>query len=154
MIGYRLCKKAYVADLSGSGAMKMSSNGWNSQGTPMLYTAESAALCAVELYSYVPPSSPPLDYWLQMIVIPDVDIAEVDPGFYQTDWIDQKNESQAIGDEFIRSNKYLILKVASAWIYPCFNYLINPMHTEFKNVRLMDAIPFPFDGKLYEWPSH
>lgn len=150
---YRLCKKTYVKDLSGNGAMRMSSNRWNSQGTPMLYTAESAALCAVELYSYVPPSSPPLDYWLQMIDLADVDIEEVDPGFYKADWIDNKCKSQAIGDAFIRSNTSLILKVASAWIHPCYNYLINPMHVEFKNVKLIDAIPFPFDGKLYEFPS-
>lgn len=96
MIVYRLCKKAYVADLSGSGAMKMSGNRWNSLGIPMLYTAESAALCAVELYSYVPPSSPPLDYWLQIIVLPDVEIAEVDPGFYQTVWVDLKMRAKRL----------------------------------------------------------
>lgn len=116
----------------------------------MLYSAQSPELCALELHSHVPPSFPPLEYWLQIIEVPEVEISELDPGLLSEKWINNRHETQQIGDHFIDENKYLILKVPSAWIYHCYNYLINPSHKDFIQVRLIDKIPFPLKGKLFD----
>ena len=149
MIVYRLCKEKYSKDLSGAGARKVHSNRWNTFGTPLIYTAESVALCAVELHQYVPPTSAPSAYCIQEVELPDVAYLSIDDGFYTENWISDKASTQKLGDFFVSENRYLILKVPSAWIHNCFNYLINPNHRDIQGVNLVKSYPFSFNGKLF-----
>ena len=61
MIVFRLSKNIYANDLTGKGA-EIYGGRWNSVGTPMIYTAESRALCAVEIAVNTPLSNIPTDY--------------------------------------------------------------------------------------------
>ena len=151
MIVYRVCSSKYSDNISGESSRKQRSNRWNSYGTPMLYTSDSPALCAVEMYQYIPPSFVPLDYSLLKIEIPDADPLLVDGSFFtDPNWIYNTKTTQSIGDYFINENKYLIMKVPCAMITDhCFNYLINPMHEDFKEVKILETLSFPVDGKLF-----
>lgn len=149
MIVYRLCSEKYKHDISGEGARKQTSNRWNSFGTPLFYTSESLALCAVELSKLVHPSFIPLNYQVLEIYVPDVIPLEIEGQFYDGNWLEQVSLSQKLGDFFVRDDDYLVLKVPSAWIQNCFNYLINPKHSAFSQVRIERAYPFEFKGKLF-----
>lgn len=150
MIVYRLSKKKYAKDISGEGAKKTGSNRWNSKGTPMLYTCESPALCALELHQYVKPGTAPTDYYLIEMEVPDTEPLTVENNFFKTNWMEDIYPSQLIGDYFIHSSNQLILEVPSAWIHQCYNYLINPNHPDFSEVKIVEIHPFPFDGKLFD----
>lgn len=151
MIVYRIAHTNYANNISGESASKQKENRWNSFGTPMLYTAESPALCAVELHQYLPPFYFPKDYSLITIELPETEILQIEDDFFEDgSWIDHQFATQSIGDYFIQSNEYLVLKVPSAMITNCWNYLINPKHKAFKKVKIKEISTFPMEGKLFQ----
>ncbi|MEM6718440.1 MAG: RES family NAD+ phosphorylase [Bacteroidota bacterium] len=151
MIVYRVCGSKYANDISGESSRKQKNNRWNSYGTPMLYTSESPALCAVEIHQYLPPAFIPRNYSLLKIEIPDDNHLQIDTAFFSTEkWIDKVGITQSLGDFFIEENEHLVMKVPSAMISSCFNYLINPKHKDFGSIRIVDALAFPIQGKLFK----
>jgi RES domain-containing protein len=151
MIVYRVCGAKYSTIISGEGARKQKNNRWNSFGTPMVYTSESPALCAVEMHQYLPPSFPPMGYTLLEIEIPDTEPLVIGNSFFENvSWIGNLRNSQSLGDYFIRENQYLVMKVPSAMISSCYNYLINPNHQDFNQVKIINTMTFPIAGKLFD----
>lgn len=147
---FRICSEKYNNDISGNGARKQYSNRWNSYGTPMLYTAESAALCAVELSKVYNPYSKIHKYYLLEIEIPNNEPLIIDESFYDENWTHNIHISKSLGDYFINENEFLTLKVRSIWIQNCYNYLINPNHVDFKKVKIINKYSFPFKGELFK----
>ena len=70
MIVYRLCKQAYINDLSGHGA-EMNGGRWNGKGNPALYTSGSRALAVLEIAVHVPFGLLPTNYYMIAIEVPD-----------------------------------------------------------------------------------
>jgi RES domain-containing protein len=58
--------------------------------------------------------------------------------------------TQKIGDNFIDSKKVCILKVPSAVVKGDFNYLINPNHKDFKEIKITKSENFPFDKRMFK----
>jgi hypothetical protein len=46
--------------------------------------------------------------------------------------------TQQIGDGFVKANKYLALQVPSATVTGDFNYLLNPLHPDFKAIKIIN----------------
>lgn len=152
MIVYRLCRKAYANDLSGRGA-ELNGGRWNGKGTAMIYTSASRALCMVEIMVHIPAGITPKDFYLVSITIPDtVPIITIAPKNLPENW--NKNpipsSTQKIGNAFIAGQEALILKVPSAVVKGEWNYLINPLHKDFKRVKITATEPFGFDGRLFK----
>jgi len=151
VIVYRVCSTKYANNISGESAAKQTNNRWNSLGTPMQYTCESSALCAVEIHQYVPPSFPPKNYSMLEIEIPNCKVLTINEDFFANEnWIKDNAITQAIGDYFIKENVFLVLKVPSAMITSCWNFLINPNHKDFHKVEIVNSISFPLEGKLFK----
>jgi RES domain-containing protein len=78
----------------------------------------------------------------------DVDINNLPVG-----WDDKtmkgKNLSQQVGDNWIHSNSSLILRVPSV-ILPGDgnNFLVNPNHSDFNLLKILDSSPFEFDPRI------
>jgi RES domain-containing protein len=152
MIVYRLCKQEYVNDLSGRGA-EINGGRWNDKGMAALYTANSRALAVLEVAVHVPFGIIPINYFMVAIDIPDgADITEIKLSDLPTNW--NRNpivkRTQEMGDGFLKDNKHLALKVPSATIPAEHNYLINPRHPDFKNVKVLFSEPFEFDSRLFK----
>lgn len=151
MIVYRLSKEKYKNDLSGKGA-EIAGGRWNSKGIAMLYTSQSRALCTTEIAVHSPLGMIPSDYWIVTIEFPDsFEILELDPATLSADWktFPHPHSTQAIGDDFIKTGKYLVMKVPSAVVPGDFNYLINPTHTAFSQVKINSTELFEFDERLF-----
>lgn len=151
MIVYRLSKQAFINDLSGYGAEKTGGR-WNSKGIPVLYTAASRALAVVEVAVHVPFGIVPANYFLATIDIPDKDILKLDLKDLSPNWNKYPfvRDTQAMGNNFIRSNEHLVLQVPSATVEGDFNYLVNPRHPDFKKVKVKSIDPFVFDIRLFK----
>ncbi len=152
MIVYRLCKKAYANDISGRGA-EISGGRWNIKGTAMVYTTASRALCMVEIMVHIPAGIIPKDFCLTSISIPDnAHIIPVDLKDLPDNW--NRNPIPAstpkIGNAFIAAQEALVLKVPSAIIKDEWNYLVNPLHQDFKEVKIIATEPFSFDARLFK----
>ncbi|WP_312824622.1 RES family NAD+ phosphorylase [Epilithonimonas sp.] len=148
MIVYRLSKEIYANDLSGKGA-EIAGGRWNSKGRHTLYTGQSIALCVTEIAVHIPLGILPKDYRLVHIEIPDVEFFE--PKRLPKDWniFPHPNSTQKIGDKFLKENKFLLMKVPSAAVQGEFNYIINPRHINFSEVRIKKIEKFTFDDRLF-----
>ncbi|RNI27464.1 RES domain-containing protein [Rufibacter immobilis] len=151
MIVYRLSKGLYKNDLSGRGA-ELVGGRWNSRGTALLYTCESRALCTTEIAVHTPLGIVPVDYWLIRLEVPDeLLLSEVLVEDLPEDWrsFPHPNATQLIGDAFVRDGRFVGMKVPSAVVHGDYNFLFNPRHPDFHQVKLLDSEPFPFDVRLF-----
>lgn len=152
MIVYRLCKRAYINDLSGRGA-EISGGRWNNKGVPALYTAGSRALAVLEVAVHIPFGILPTNYYMSAIEIPESSaILKINIPDLPSNW--NRNPivkaTQYIGDDFLNSNKYLIMEVPSATVTGDYNYVINPRHADFSGVKSILIEPFEFDSRLFK----
>ncbi|MBT3742783.1 MAG: RES family NAD+ phosphorylase [Polaribacter sp.] len=149
---FRLSKRKYSKELNGKGAAK-SGNRWNSKGTEIIYTAESRALAMAEVAVHLTLATLPSDYVMIEIEIPDnIIIKEIILKELDEDWNNHPpiSNTQKIGDEFIDSIKECLLKVPSAVVQGDSNYLINPYHTDFKKIKIIEITDFPFDKRIFK----
>ena len=149
---FRLSKRKYSKELNGKGAAK-SGNRWNSKGTEIIYTAESRALAMAEVAVHLTLATLPSDYVMIEIEIPDnIIIKEIILKELDEDWNNYPPNinTQKIGDEFIDSIKECLLKVPSAVVQGDSNYLINPYHTDFKKIKIIEITDFPFDKRIFK----
>lgn len=149
MIVYKLSKQQYASDLSGKGA-EMYGGRWNSKGIPIVYTSASRALCVAELAVNLALGLTPPDYRLVVIDIPEDSIYKLPRDQYPEDWrsVPHIDTTQLIGDSFILDSKHLVLKVESAVVQDEYNYLINPRHRLFSEVKTIEVQEFRFDSRL------
>lgn len=153
MLLYRLTKKKYKNDLSGTGAAVMGGR-WNSMGIKVLYTSSSIALAMAEVLVHLDISEFPVDaFYILTLEIPDTkSIISVSVKDLSANWnnlIDELPETKKIGDRFVKENKACLLKVPSAVVKGDFNYLFNPQNKCFKKIKIVKEEPFPFDQRLF-----
>ena len=151
MIVYRLAKAKFSLTLSGKCAEK-SGGRWNSKGVPMIYTSDSRALCTTEVAVHMPLGLLPADYKIITIEIPDSVKTRILPkSKLPADWksIPHSGSTQEIGDDFIRQNKDAVMKVHSAVVPGDFNFLFNPNHKDFAQIRIKKVEDFGFDSRLF-----
>lgn len=149
---YRLSRQKYVDDLSGTGAALFGYR-WNSKGVKVVYTAQSRALAMAEVVVHLSLASLPEDYMMVTIHIPDsVAIQELDLNVLDNDWnvYPHSPNTQLLGDTFVRSSRFCVLKVPSAVVKDDFNFLLNPNHPDIEKIEIVDAVKFPFDRRLFK----
>ncbi len=149
---FRLSKKKYAEELSGKGASK-SGNRWNSKGTEIIYTSESRALAMSEILVHLSLATLPKDFVMITIHIPDsLKFKEINHQILPENWNSHppNNSTQKIGDAFIDSKDFCLLKVPSAVVKGDFNYLVNPFHKDFKKIKISEIVNFPFDERIFK----
>ena len=145
---FRIARAPYPV-LDGEGASRAGGR-WNSRGVPVVYTAGSRALAALEVLAWTDPDVAPLDLLLSEIRVPaDASVETVPSESLPHDW--QRPEyvdGRLTGDEWARSLRTLVLKVPSALLPEEHNYLLNPRHPDARKLRLVRSRPFEFDPRL------
>ncbi len=149
---FRLLRKKYSNTLSGDGAAIKGAR-WNSPGTKIIYTASNRSLSLAEVAVHFTLATLPDDYMMQTIFVPDdlsmmiIQEKDLPSGWNQ---FPHPASTKKIGDNFIKENKYSILKVPSAVTRGDFNILINPFHEQFKKIKIILIEPFPFDKRIFK----
>lgn len=147
---YRIAKKGYIKDLSGTGA-KLHGGRWNRRGTPLLYFAESRSLAALETLVHVSYLTLPPD--LQLLT------AEVDDTLINTyaranfTKLIKAKETEYLfkeaGEKWISGAKSLGLIVPSIIIPGDHNILINPIHPQMSKLKIKKVEDFVFDARVF-----
>lgn len=147
---YRISKCNYIDDLKGTGA-RLYGGRWNSAGHPMVYTAGSRALAALEVLVHIPLKNIIQDFCIASIHIPDsIPIKVLTKEDLPKGWqsLAPAPFLQEIGDEWAEAGKYAVLRVPSVIIAEEHNYLINPLHPDAAQVIINNTQPFVFDQRL------
>jgi RES domain-containing protein len=150
MVFYRISNCKYAGDLSGTGA-RLNGGRWNSEGRPMLYMASSRALAVLEVLVHLNTLIVPDNFCLTEIEIPGDSILSLNETMFPSNWrdISPPGRLRELGDEFLRAEKYLLLKVPSSIVPAEFNYLMNPMHPDAIKARVVNRESFSFDERLF-----
>lgn len=149
---YRLAREKFAGKLSGRGAA-IKGGRWNSVGVEMIYTAANKSLAMAEVAVHLTLATVPDDYMLVTISIPDdISPKKIAVSALPTDWnaFPHPISTQAVGDEFILENKYLVFRIPSVVTKGDYNLLLNPNHLDFKKIKIVSIEKFPFDKRIFK----
>jgi len=134
----------------GEGA-RIAGGRWNKIGIPMIYTADSLALAALETVVHLPKQELlkkiftriPVEFDARLVIM-------LNPADIPKDWdsFPPSESTQNIGGEWALKKRSVVLKVPSTVIREEFNYLINPEHPDFKKLSIGSPIKFVFDARI------
>jgi len=147
MIAFRIGHKNYATTLSASGA-----NGrWAAAGRPVIYCAESIPLAFMENMVRRQGVGFNNDFKIAFIDIPDdFSITTVEERDLDPDWRDPYNYShcQPIGNKWFDDLRVPILKVPSAVMVECYNYVLNTLHPDFKHIKIIGLTDLVPDARI------
>ena len=150
MTVFRFCSSKYAGDISGTGA-KLYGGRWNPVGLPLLYTSEHISLALLELLANSYTLEALADIQLIELEIPiNTDMEEIKTANLKKDWWNDFDYTQWIGAEILKPTKTLLIKCPSAIVEKENNFLINPLHYEFKKVKIKSSTSFRFDVRLFK----
>lgn len=147
---YRIAQKAFIQDLSGEGA-RLYGGRWNHRGVPLLYTAESRSLATLEILVHAQKIVSISNLAILTLEIPNQfkidDIKELTKLPLNWQKYTSHPELQDLVSNWINSGEF-ILKVPSAIINEESNYLINPLHKNMKELKVISIEDFVLDERL------
>lgn len=146
---YRLTTGNFADDISGQGA-KIYGGRWNPVGIGVVYMSEFISLSILEILVRVDKFSSPDTYTLLSIQIPEDSVATIELKKLRQSWQNHIEYTRSIGDEFLKANQTLVLKVPSAIVPQEHNFLINPLHKDFKKVKIIDSELLELDKRLLQ----
>lgn len=148
MLVYRLAHPKYAQDISGYGSLLVPGR-WNFKGYRILYTAENSSLALLEYLAHTEGLSRRLPYHLITIKIPNENHQTLDLTDLPPKWKDNLVKTRELGTKWLNSDHSLVLKVPSVINEDNNNYLLNPEHPEFENVRIVSTKEISFDKRLW-----
>jgi len=146
--------KARFADRAFDGAgARLYGGRWNHQGIAVVYCAASLSLAALELFVHLEASEAPDDLVVLAAEIPSrITIEEMDPAVLPADWQTYPGPGSLkhLGTAWARSGRTAVLAVPSVVVPHETNFLLNPSHTDFSEIRLRKPEPFAFDPRMWK----
>ncbi|HEV8640805.1 MAG TPA: RES family NAD+ phosphorylase [Methylomirabilota bacterium] len=120
-------------------------------GIPVVYTSASLALAALEIFVNLERPQPPGDLVAIAADIPEtLTISRLPPSELPANWRSYPAQEALaeLGTRWARELKSAVLAVPSAVIPQELNYLLNPLHSRFKRIRVGAPEAFRFDARL------
>ena len=144
LVTARFAKSAF----SGEGA-RLYGGRWNRKGVPLVYTAASQSLAMLEMLV----QDEPLRARYVMIAarIPKgMTIDRIRVEDLPSDWRDiaAREKLQEIGTEWAKKRSAAVLAAPSAVIPAETSYLLNPLHPEFRRIKIGKPRKFETDIRL------
>ena len=146
MILYRITSKPHIRDLSGTGAMLFGGR-WNPKGVRMFYTSESLSLAMLETVANLSGEHLNKNFHQVRLEMPD-NLPLYQPTL-PSDWNVYPHGAGTVnaGAQFIQESHFC-MKVPSAIIPSEYNFLLNPMHEFFDEIKYLDSNPILIDRRL------
>ncbi len=148
---YRITQEIFSEDLSGNGS-KLFGGRWNSEGIPALYAASSRSLALLETLAHTPGKMLQVKtYVLVTLSIPDSAMKEmIELTDLPENWdaVDIHPFTQRTGDNFLRENKKLMLSVPSVLMPEENIFVLNPLHTDMRKVKITGMRKIHFDKRV------
>ena len=151
MNAYRIGKKQFIKDLSGTGAALYGGR-WNYPGYCVIYASESIPLAILEYIVKAGAVEDELsDLSIAFLNLENgVSVSEVDIQQLPKNWnsYPAPEELKKIGTDWLLSAESLILKIPAISAPDSCNILINPIHPEFNKVELSKIVDYRTDIRL------
>jgi RES domain-containing protein len=149
MLVYRIQKATYANDISGIGSTLVSGR-WHQAGkNSILYTSGNVSLAILECLVHLPSVVKPPDLVLLTLDIPDKSIVKVETKDLPESWNKKGyfDDVQQWGTKWLQSLSSLAIIVPSV-TSPDYNILVNPGHSDFSHVKIVDSRSITLDDRL------
>jgi RES domain-containing protein len=148
---YRLTKTTRAAEaFSGEGA-RLYGGRWNSPGLAAVYLSQSRSLALLEVLVHVDASLPLPSFSFCSLELTAEDVAVLPTRAFERR--DDHAHTRSLGDAWLKSLRSVALAVPSVIVSEEMNYLLNPAHPRFNDLRPSAARPFHLDGRLVSRPA-
>jgi RES domain-containing protein len=147
---WRIVKRKHVKNaFSGDGA-RLFGGRWNNPGVPLIYTASSQSLAALEILVHLEAPELLERYVMLGVGIEESLIADVDESRLPKNWKTRPAPpaTRDIGDEWAASRASAVFRVPSVVVPLERNLLLNPLHRDFSRLKIADSSAFRFDSRL------
>ena len=116
----------------------------------MVYTAQSVSLAVLEMLVHLENEAISAAYRLCMAELHEADIETLDESHLSADWPAASSQAlcRALGDTWAKERRSLALRVPSAVVPQEYNFLLNPLHESFGQLRVGEPQSFSFDPRL------
>jgi len=145
---YRISACKYVNGEPGLGAF-LAGGRWNSKGTRLVYASENSALSMLEALAHITMIHLNEPYCIQIFDIPE-NVVSITPADLPLNW--RQNPApdmlKVYGDAFVKEGTALALKVPSVIMDDASNYVINPLHPKFSELKRIAVRNVSFDQRL------
>ena len=154
---FRLGKHVYRNQLfSGQGGLHASGR-WTPRGRPVVYTSASISLAVLEYtVNYRRRGWVPATVLGRAAIPASVRIQAVSLEELPASWFaaSPPPQLQALGGEWLEHGETAVLKVPSAIVTEEWNYLLNPLHPDFRKFRIGTPKPCNFDQRVARSRKH
>lgn len=137
--------KAYAGD-----GARVHGGRWNSKGVTFVYTADSLALAAIEMIVNLP-APKLLQKYVRISAQISLDfVSELSWADLPEDWNSRpiSPSTRAISDRWIKEQSSAVLRVPSIVVPDEYNYLLNPTHPDFSQIKIGKPTNYYFDPRL------
>lgn len=146
---WRIVRAEYADDaFSGEGAVRYGGR-WHSEGTRIVYTAESLSVATLELLVHMPRPRIP-EFMAIRCSFEERFVHVLEYTKLPENWSDPiaPLSLRSFGDEWARNHVSAVMRVPSAVTLVEFNYLLNPEHSDFASIEIGEPRPFSLDLRL------
>ncbi len=146
---WRVCD-ARFSDLDGEGA-RLTGGRWNGAGVAAIYTSTTLALAVLETLVHFDADLYPSNHVRLEIEVPDsLPVATRSVAELPSGWRDPESPDilRTIGDRWLDDRRQVALVVPSVVLPEETNCILNPLHPDFGQIRVIDMAPFSFDPRL------
>jgi RES domain-containing protein len=147
---WRLVKSRFVKHAFDGEGARLYGGRWNSPGVPVIYTSATASLAVLEVFANAQRAELLSSFQTLSCTFDESHVIAVK--HLPPNWRHSPAPAalQEIGDEWLRTAASVILQVPSSIIQHESNYLINPLHADFKHVEPSPLEPFVIDLRLIQ----
>lgn len=144
---YHLGRTKFALQLNGEGA-RLHGGRWNLIGQPCIYASETRSLCVLEYAANVSLEDMPDDLSFTSYELPDKSWATFQPADLPRGWTETPSSTliKEWGTRQIR--EHLAIRLPSVVLPFEFNFILNPLHSDFKKVRIIEVESFTFDRRI------
>jgi RES domain-containing protein len=137
--------------LDGVGGLYVSGR-WHTKGHPVVYCTLNPATALLETLVHIEIDSEDRPERFQVLRIEgpeSLSIERVEADSLSSNWAEDINATQAIGDRWLSEKRSLLLQVPSVLVPETWNVLVNPLHVEFNLLKIIAMYEHPFDSRLF-----
>lgn len=117
----------------------------------MVYASDSLALAAIETFVHLGDDALRIRFVYFKIEIPDglaIQVCRKPPRNWRAE--PPGDGSMRYGSRWFRAARSAVLEVPSAIVPSERNYLLNPLHPDFRRIRVSRPMPFVFAPRMWK----
>jgi RES domain-containing protein len=146
---WRVVKRQHAATAFDGKAAQRFGGRWSSHGRRAIYASATKSLAMLEILVHLDVGRPLPEFVAFTFAIDNRSVSPLTARLPR-DWRSSRGTliTRQIGDDWLASNQNLALAIPSAIVPEEMNYLLNPEHPAFAELKFGRPLPFVLDPRL------